>query len=55
MISEGLQFLANQQNQDGRFPENGKIIDKAYSGDSDNGIALTAFVLLAFVENKVIF
>jgi len=51
VIDQGLSFLAGVQAPDGRFPEYGRVLDKAYSGESENGISLTSYVLLAFLEN----
>ncbi|XP_055376031.1 CD109 antigen isoform X9 [Condylostylus longicornis] len=51
VIDKGLSYLASVQTPDGRFPEYGKLLDKAHSGESDTGISLTSFVLLAFLEN----
>lgn len=53
VIAEGLQFLVSKQVENGSFPEVGKVIDKQHSGGADKGVALTAFVLLAFLENEV--
>lgn len=40
------------QKESGEFEEVGKVIDLQFASGSDKGIALTAFVLLAFLENK---
>lgn len=47
VIMEGLDFLASKQAQNGSFPEYGKLFDSAHQ----NELGLTAFVLLAFLEN----
>lgn len=49
VIMEGLDFLASKQAQNGSFPEYGKLFDSAHQ----NELGLTAFVLLAFLENVV--
>uniref|UniRef100_A0A034VPG0 CD109 antigen n=1 Tax=Bactrocera dorsalis TaxID=27457 RepID=A0A034VPG0_BACDO len=47
VIVEGLDFLASKQAPNGSFPEYGKLFDSAHQ----NELGLTAFVLLAFLEN----
>ncbi|XP_039950325.1 CD109 antigen isoform X1 [Bactrocera tryoni] len=47
VIVEGLDFLASKQTPNGSFPEYGKLFDSAHQ----NELGLTAFVLLAFLEN----
>ncbi|XP_018798385.1 PREDICTED: CD109 antigen isoform X2 [Bactrocera latifrons] len=47
VIVEGLDFLASKQSPNGSFPEYGKLFDSAHQ----NELGLTAFVLLAFLEN----
>ncbi|KAL5279600.1 CD109.2 family protein [Megaselia abdita] len=51
IIEQALDFLVKTQKDSGEFEEVGKIIDHTVSGD-DNGIALTSFVIMAFLENK---
>ncbi|XP_055917646.1 CD109 antigen isoform X5 [Eupeodes corollae] len=48
VIEAGLKFLAGTQLPSGEFPEVGKVIDSSHSGGS---IGLSAYVLLAFLEN----
>ncbi|XP_055840284.1 CD109 antigen isoform X8 [Episyrphus balteatus] len=48
IIEAGLKFLADNQLPSGEFPEVGKVIDSSHSGGS---IGLSAYVLLAFLEN----
>ncbi|CAD6999792.1 unnamed protein product [Ceratitis capitata] len=47
VIVEGLDFLASKQAPNGSFPEYGKLFDSAHQ----NELGLTAFTLLAFLEN----
>ncbi|XP_054743838.1 thioester-containing protein 1 allele R1 isoform X8 [Anastrepha obliqua] len=47
IIVKGLDFLASKQAPNGSFPEYGKLFDSAHQ----NELGLTAFVLLAFLEN----
>jgi len=49
VIESGLRFLSNNQESDGSFRENGRVLDKSLQGNTaQNSITLTAFVLLAF-------
>ncbi|GAB6021255.1 CD109 molecule [Chamberlinius hualienensis] len=51
VVIEALKWLASKQQGDGSFPEVGTVSHKAMQGGSANGLALTAYVLIAFVEN----
>jgi len=51
-ITQALSFLHSEQEKDGRFPEVGTVYRKEMQGGSSNGIGLTAFVLLTFLENE---
>ncbi|XP_055375533.1 thioester-containing protein 1 allele R1 [Condylostylus longicornis] len=48
IVSRALQYLAKIQAPDGRFPELGDVTIRF----EDDGISLTAFTLLAFLENS---
>nr|BAR45614.1 thioester-containing protein 3 [Scolopendra japonica] len=52
VIENSLKWLALQQAENGSFPEVGSINNKEIQGGSSDGIALTAYVLLAFFQNK---
>lgn len=52
VIREALNFLSNVQSADGSFREVGYIFHKDIQGGSSNGIALTAYTLITFLENK---
>jgi len=52
ITNNALKYLANTQTSDGNFPELGRIIHKDMQGGSSNGICLTAYVLLTFLENQ---
>uniref|UniRef100_A0A336LNM3 CD109 antigen n=1 Tax=Culicoides sonorensis TaxID=179676 RepID=A0A336LNM3_CULSO len=52
VIKAALQFLADTQAQNGSFPEPGKVSHKDMQGGSGNGLALTAYTLITFLENK---
>lgn len=52
IIQQALSFLAKVQTVNGSFPEVGYMLDKKMQGGSSNGIALTAYVLITFLENQ---
>lgn len=49
-IDDALNWLSKKQNGDGSFSEVGTVSHKAMQGGSGKGIALTAYVLTAFLE-----
>ncbi|XP_055599437.1 thioester-containing protein 1 allele R1-like isoform X20 [Uranotaenia lowii] len=51
VIDRSLQWLSEQQASNGSFPEVGKVSHKDMQGGSGQGIALTAYTLIAFLEN----
>ncbi|XP_076663404.1 CD109 antigen isoform X3 [Andrena cerasifolii] len=51
IIDEALQWLSNNQIPNGSFPEVGKLIHRDMQGGAAKGLALTAFTLIAFLEN----
>lgn len=51
VINGALKWLVSKQSNDGSFPEVGSVSHKAMQGGSANGAALTAYVLIAFLEN----
>lgn len=53
IIDGALQWLSSIQKSDGSFPEIGVVSHKDMQGGSSQGIALTAYVVSAFLENKV--
>uniref|UniRef100_A0A1Q3FP24 CD109 antigen n=1 Tax=Culex tarsalis TaxID=7177 RepID=A0A1Q3FP24_CULTA len=52
IIDKALEWLSDQQASNGSFPEVGKVSHKDMQGGSGEGIALTAYTLIAFLENK---
>ncbi|GBM39099.1 CD109 antigen [Araneus ventricosus] len=52
VMNTALEWLARQQKADGSFGEPGEIHHKAMQGGSGAKNALTAYVLLAFLENQ---
>ncbi|VVC42395.1 Alpha-2-macroglobulin, thiol-ester bond-forming,Alpha-macroglobulin, receptor-binding,Alpha-2- [Cinara cedri] len=52
VIDDGLQWLSNNQANNGSFPEVGKVSHSAMQGGSAKGLALTAYTLIAFLENQ---
>lgn len=51
-IKDALDFLAKVQDKNGSFPEVGHISHKSMQGGSSGGVALTAYTLITFLENK---
>uniref|UniRef100_T1GQT0 Alpha-2-macroglobulin domain-containing protein n=1 Tax=Megaselia scalaris TaxID=36166 RepID=T1GQT0_MEGSC len=52
IIEQALDFLVKTQKESGEYEEVGKIIDHQHGSGDDNGIALTSFVVMAFLENQ---
>lgn len=52
IIDDALKWLSKKQNNDGSFAEVGTVSHKAIQGGSGKGIALTAYVLTAFLESR---
>ena len=52
VIAQALTYLQNVQTADGSFTEYGVVHHKSMQGGSSNGIGLTAYVLLTFLENE---
>ena len=52
IINQALEFLSKVQAQNGSFPEVGHVSHKDMQGGSSNGIALTAYTLITFLENQ---
>lgn len=52
IVREALDFLRNVQSENGSFPEVGTVIHRQMQGGASNGLALTAYTLVAFLENK---
>lgn len=53
IIDEALYFLNSTQAADGSFPEFGQIISESMQGEANKGIALTSYVAITFLKNKV--
>ena len=52
IINDALQWLSANQAVNGSFPEVGKVSHTDMQGGSARGVPLTAYVLLAFLENR---
>lgn len=52
IILDGLQWLSNNQANNGSFPEVGHVSHSDMQGGSSKGLALTAYTLIAFLENQ---
>lgn len=53
IIFDALQWLADKQVANGSFPEVGKVSHRDMQGGAAKGLALTAYTLITFLENKV--
>ncbi|XP_055540110.1 thioester-containing protein 1 allele R1-like isoform X6 [Wyeomyia smithii] len=51
VIDRSLQWLSDKQAANGSFPEVGQVSHKDMQGGSGQGIALTAYTLIAFLKN----
>lgn len=52
VLFEALDFLRQHQEESGKFPEHGKISYYSLQTDSSEGIPLTAFTAIAFLEQN---
>lgn len=43
-----------KQKSDGSFPEPGRVIHSDMQGQASKGVALTAFIIIAFAQNEVL-
>ncbi|KAG4076179.1 hypothetical protein HA402_014728 [Bradysia odoriphaga] len=55
IINETLNFLNKTQSANGSFPEYGEVIHRRMQGGADGNVALTAYTLIAFLENREAF
>jgi CD109 antigen len=53
IIQEALDWLSTNQASNGSFPEVGKVSHQDMQGGAGKGLALTAYTLIAFLENQV--
>lgn len=51
IVSSALKWLSETQNKEGAFVEKGSICHKEMQGGAANGVALTAYVLTAFLQS----
>ncbi|KAM9324591.1 alpha-1-inhibitor 3-like [Gastrophryne carolinensis] len=52
-IDKGLNWLKNQQKEDGSFQERGRLLNNALKGGVDNGIQLSAYITISLLEAGV--
>ncbi|XP_052864269.1 uncharacterized protein LOC128270884 [Anopheles cruzii] len=52
IVESALEWLSKVQTADGAFPEVGTICHKDMQGGAAGGLALTAYTVLAFLENR---
>jgi CD109 antigen len=53
IVQEALRWLSMNQAANGSFSEVGKVIHQDMQGGAAKGLALTAYTLIAFLENPV--
>lgn len=53
IIKSSLEWLQNIQGSNGSFVETGTVIYDDLQSRDGNSLAMTAFVVLAFIENQV--
>ncbi|XP_067660553.1 CD109 antigen-like [Haliotis asinina] len=51
VLTRAINWMVTKQNTDGSFQEPGRVIHKGMAGGSNKGAALTAYVLVALLEN----
>ncbi|KAM4540280.1 CD109 antigen-like [Fundulus diaphanus] len=52
VLAKAAAWLVTHQGSQGEFSEVGEVINTAMQGGSDNSVALTAYVVLGFLEDK---
>ncbi|KAK3909558.1 CD109 antigen [Frankliniella fusca] len=52
VVDEALAWLAKQQSENGSFPEVGTVSHRDMQGGAAKGLALTAYVLTAFLQSQ---
>lgn len=52
VLTQAYNFLQSVQSADGSFKEPGNVIHKDMQGGSSSGLALTAYTLITFLEDK---
>jgi hypothetical protein len=53
MVRQSLQWLQGVQATNGSFPEVGKVHHQDMQGGAASGLALTAYTLITFLQDKV--
>ncbi|XP_017784771.1 PREDICTED: CD109 antigen-like [Nicrophorus vespilloides] len=53
IIDNAFSWLSDKQNKNGSFVEKSSVVHKEAQTPDDKSLALTAFVVLAFIENEV--
>ncbi|XP_048243523.1 CD109 antigen-like isoform X6 [Haliotis rufescens] len=52
VLTRAVDWMVARQKADGSFPEPGRVIHKDMTGGSNKGASLTAYVLIALLENN---
>lgn len=53
IVQNCLKWLVDKQGRNGSFVESGAVIHTELQSRNGNSLALTAFVLMVFIENQV--
>lgn len=53
VIMKTMEWLLEHQNLNGSFVEGGNIVHEELQNRNGNSLAMTAFALIPFIENKV--
>ncbi|XP_062546485.1 thioester-containing protein 1 allele R1-like [Armigeres subalbatus] len=54
VVQKAFDWLRNKQASDGRFIETGRILYKSLQGGLNEGVTLTSYILVAFLEHKTL-
>ncbi|XP_059162965.1 CD109 antigen-like [Physella acuta] len=52
IINDAIQWMIQQQNTDGSFPEPGVVLSRTMKDQAGSGVRLTLFVLISLLENR---
>ncbi|XP_059143998.1 CD109 antigen-like [Physella acuta] len=52
ILNDAIQWMIQQQNTDGSFPEPGEVLSRTMQSQAGSGVGLTLFVLISLLENR---
>ncbi|XP_059169325.1 CD109 antigen-like [Physella acuta] len=52
ILNDAIQWMIQQQNTDGSFPEPGVVLSRTMQSQAGSGVGLTLFVLISLLENR---